>query len=88
MKVDFDKSFAKSVDKLKNKRIKNKIIEFIETLEIANSLQDVSSIKKLKGDKISYRKKIGDYRIGFEYDNDVVTLIVVAHRKDIYKNFP
>ncbi len=88
MKVEFDKSFAKSIDKLKNQDIKDRIIEFIELLETADTLQDISSIKKLKGDKISYRKKISNYRIGFEYENNTVCLIIVAHRKDIYKYFP
>jgi len=88
MKVEFDKSFLKSIEKLKNRRVKDQIIKFIEELEYANSLHELRQIKKLKGDNISYRKKISSYRIGFEFENNVITLIVVAHRKDIYKLFP
>ncbi len=88
MKVEFDKSFSKSIDKLKNKQIKEKIIKFIEIAEKVEDIYSLSSIKKLKGDKISYRKKIGDYRIGFEINEDTIYFIIVAHRKEIYRFFP
>ncbi len=88
MKAEFDKSFSKSIDNLKERRVKERVIKFIEELEKADSLFELTQIKKLKGDNISYRKKIGNYRIGFEFDNNTVTLIVIAHRKDIYKSFP
>jgi mRNA interferase RelE/StbE len=88
MKVEFDKSFSKSIVKLKNKRIKEQLRIFIEALEKAESLYELTSIKMLKGDNISYRKKIGSYRVGFEYEHNLITMIVVAHRKDIYKSFP
>jgi len=88
MKVEFDKSFSKSIDNLKERRVKERVIKFIEKLEKAESLFELTQIKKLKGDNISYRKKIGSYRVGFEFDNNTVTLIVIAHRKDIYKSFP
>lgn len=88
MKVEFDKSFSKSIDKLKNKRVKLQIIKFIEAIENAKSLKEITSIKKMKGHVVSYRKKIGDYRIGFEYNKSIITFIIVAHRKDIYNMFP
>lgn len=89
MIVEFDRSFSKSIDKLKNKRIKEKTIKFIEEVENINSIKQLTSIKKLKGHKIYYRKKIGDYRIGFEYQkNNTVVFIIIAHRKDIYTLFP
>ena len=88
MKVEFDKSFSKSIEKLNDRHVKEKIIKFISELEKADSLKELTQIKKLKGDSISYRKKIGSYRIGFEYDKNTITLIVLAHRKDIYKSFP
>jgi len=88
VKVEFDKSFSKSIEKLNDRHVKEKIIKFISELEKADSLKELTQIKKLKGDSISYRKKIGSYRIGFEYDKNTITLIVLAHRKDIYKSFP
>lgn len=89
MNVHFDKSFAKSLDKLKSRKVKTKLIEIIDELEKAASVQDVKSVKKLQGFKNFYRIRIGEYRLGFELLGDtVVLLILIAHRKDIYKKFP
>ncbi len=88
MNVEFDKSFLKSIDKVRNQNIKERTIRFIEQLEKVEKLTDLSEIKKLKGDSISYRKKIGDYRVGFEFQNNITRLIIIAHRKDIYRYFP
>lgn len=35
-----------------------------------------------------YRIRIGDYRIGIEIINEVITFITIFHRKDIYNKFP
>jgi mRNA interferase RelE/StbE len=42
--------------------------------------------KKLKGEE-AFRIRVGDYRIIYEIDNDkiIVTVVAVAHRKDIYR---
>ena len=44
------------------------------------------SVKKLVGEP-SYRLRIGNYRIVFEVDtfNKEVTVLKVAHRKDVYR---
>jgi len=89
MIVEFDKSFDKSLDKIAVLSVRKKIILIIETLEKANSIREISNIKKLIGFKNYYRIRIGDYRIGFELINvKTIRLIIVASRKDIYKLFP
>lgn len=88
MKVVFDKSFSKSIEKLGNRKIKTKITDFIVKLEAAGSLEEIPSVKKMTGFTVYFRAKIGDYRIGMELQKDEVRLITVAHRKDIYKRFP
>jgi len=42
--------------------------------------------KKLKGED-AYRIRVGDYRIIYEIDDDIVlvTVVSVGHRKDVYK---
>lgn len=42
--------------------------------------------KKLKGEE-AYRIRVGDYRIIYEINDDIiiVTVVSVGHRKDIYK---
>jgi mRNA interferase RelE/StbE len=63
-------------------------LKIIEEIESANSLLDINNIKKLSGDKISYRIRLGDYRLGIFYENNTVELVRFVHRKDIYKVFP
>lgn len=89
MIVEFDKSFEKSIDRLKDKSLFLKIEKLIESLEKAKSLSELSSVKKLAGFITYFRFRIGDYRLGFEkIDENTVRFIVVARRKDIYKVFP
>ncbi|MEH2059199.1 MAG: type II toxin-antitoxin system RelE/ParE family toxin [Nostoc sp.] len=46
-----------------------------------------NGVKKLQGDDNSYRIRVGDYRVVYELDDDVliVTVIKVGHRSEIYK---
>lgn len=89
MIVEFDKSFEKSLDKLKDKSLYPKIEKVIIKLENISSLLSISQIKKLEGYKNYYRYRVGDYRIGFEIINETtIRFIVIAHRKEIYKSFP
>jgi len=89
MTIEFDESFEKSVKKLKDAKIKAKLIDLIELLEGTDSLQSIPNIKKMQGFQTFYRVRIGDYRIGFELiDANTILLIMVAHRRDIYRYFP
>ncbi len=51
MIVEFDKSFEKSLDKLKDKSMFPKIEKVIPILEKSNSINEIANIKKLKGYK-------------------------------------
>ncbi|OOG75322.1 type II toxin-antitoxin system RelE/ParE family toxin [Algoriphagus sp. A40] len=89
MIVDFDKSFAKSLGKIKDQSVLKRIESVILKLESAERIEDLSNIKKLQGHTAYYRIKVGDYRIGFEKtDANRLTLIIALHRKDIYNQFP
>ena len=89
MIVEYDKSFEKSIDKLKDKSIFPKIEKIIDAIEKAKSISELSNVKKLSGFKTYYRFRIGDYRLGFEkLDESTVRLILIGRRKDIYKVFP
>jgi mRNA interferase RelE/StbE len=89
MTVEFDKSFERSIDRLKNTAILSKIEKIILQIEQAKNLREVRNIRKLSGYKNYYRIKAGEYRIGVEIiEHDTVRLIVVAHRKMIYSSFP
>ena len=45
-------------------------------------------ITKMKGDNPFHRVRVGDYRIIYEIQNEVLVILIVkvGHRKDIYKN--
>jgi mRNA interferase RelE/StbE len=89
MIVRFDKSFVKALDKVKDKTVLKRIESTIYKAELAESIDQLSNIKKLIGFNVYYRIKIGDYRIGFELINpNEIRLITILHRKDIYKKFP
>jgi len=89
MIVEFDRSFSKSLNRVRDTLILKRIERTIIQLEKTPSLRAVSNIRKLTGFKDYYRIRIGDYRLGFEQINNItIRLIVIAHRKDIYKIFP
>lgn len=88
MKLQFEKSFLKDIEKLNDKSIAIKLKAKLIELEEQSDLTSVQNIKKLKGHKVYYRLKIGDYRLGFSYEEGELNIIRFLHRKDIYKLFP
>ena len=88
MKVEFLKKFSKDLDGIGSKSIKSNLLKVIELTESANSLDDIPNTKKLKGHKSAYRIRIGDYRLGFFFENGIILMARFIHRKDIYKLFP
>ncbi len=50
------------------------------------SSEPLKHAKKLSNSIIgSYRFRVGDYRIIFDLDDDLIIVLRVGHRKDIYK---
>jgi mRNA interferase RelE/StbE len=88
MKVEFLKKFSKDLDDLRPKPVKQVLIRVIELMETVDSLEKIPNTKKLKGHKTAYRTRIGDYRLGFFFENSTISLARFVHRKDIYKIFP
>ena len=88
MKVEFLKKFSKDLDDLKVKTVKQALIQLIESIEAVDKLENIPNTKKLKGYKTAYRTRVGDYRLGFFYENATILLARFVHRKDIYKIFP
>ncbi len=89
MNVEFDSSFLKSLRKLKEVQVRERVEQLILLLEQTHSFSKISNVKKIAGHQRYYRIRIGDYRLGLEkISSDTVRLIVIAHRKDIYDVFP
>lgn len=88
MKVVFGKLFSKDIEKIKDAKIKNELINTILQLENADNLTLITNVIKMKGHPEAYRMRFGKYRIGFYFDGDTIELIRFAKREDIYKFFP
>ncbi|MBM2817069.1 MAG: plasmid stabilization system [Ignavibacteria bacterium] len=67
------------------KEDKKKIFKKIENLK-ENPLE-MNNVKKLVDFDISFRLRMGDYRILFERDDEnyIIEIIDVRHRKDSYR---
>jgi len=89
MIVEFDRSFDKSLNKIQDPTILRRLRRVIIQLENSPSLLQVPNIVKLTGYTDYYRIRIGDYRVGIEVINSTtIRFIIIANRKNIYKNFP
>ena len=89
MRVEFKKSFAKDLRVRTNDgRFLDSVKGIIENIESADTLSDISNLKKLKGESDYYRIRFGYYRIGVKIQGDLVNFIRALHRKDIYRYFP
>ena len=89
MNVEYLPSFIKDLKVLKSsssyKRIKSLVFKEIPTCQ---NLEDICNIKKMKVAEDAYQIRVGDYRIGFFFKNEIIIFARVCHRKDIYKIFP
>lgn len=88
MKVIVTRQFDKDVDKELSKAMKLKLAEIIEQLQEATILHSINNVKKLTGYKTAYRIKLGHYRIGFIFEENIIKLSRILNRKEIYRYFP
>jgi mRNA interferase RelE/StbE len=87
MKIEIRSSFTKDADKLPA-NIQRHIASIIAEIQSARQINQLSNCKKLKGYKTAYRIRVGEYRIGFYYESDIVELVRALNRKDMYRYFP
>jgi len=72
----------KQLQKLQNKD-RRAIMQKIEVLRTRpEALQN--NIKKLQGSSY-YRLRVGNYRVIFDEDGTIITIIEVGHRREIYR---
>ncbi|MCL4705220.1 type II toxin-antitoxin system RelE/ParE family toxin [bacterium] len=88
MTLEFRKSFARDLKKIKEKLVLQQIKEIIEEVEQAANIGAINNLKQLKGGESYYRIRIGDYRIGLKLENERVVFVRFLHRKEIYRYFP
>jgi len=79
--IEYDPKAIKQLQKL-NPTIASNILDGIE--EFANS-PTITKIKKLKTPfDGAYRLRIGDYRVIFYQENNLMLISKIAHRKEVY----
>jgi len=88
LKIEFKESFLKDVQALADGALKKRIRKVLAEVEQAGGLTEVKNLKKLKGGDHYYRIRVGDYRLGFVLQGDVVVFVRCLHRKDIYRYLP
>lgn len=79
-KIVYEKEALRELDKLEPS-ISRRIIKKIDEMSENPSLCD---IKKLKASE-DYRLRVGNYRIIFVFNKDIITILKVGHRKNIYE---
>jgi mRNA interferase RelE/StbE len=82
-RIEFKRSAAKVFKKLPKpdrRRIRDKIDSFSE------NLPDPATTK-MKGDNPFHRVRVGDYRIIYEVQEDILLILVIkiGHRKEVYR---
>ncbi len=84
--IRFNKIAEKSFMSL-NKSDKILILEKIK--QLANDPFLMSNVKKLVSNNISYRLRVGNYRVLFERDDyiKIIDIIEIVRRKDAYRRF-
>ena len=86
MNIEIRRTFTKDADKLPA-NIQRQLALIITNLQQAEQLSQIKACKKVKGAKTAYRIRLSQYRIGFFFENEIIELVRVLGRKDIYKYF-
>lgn len=88
METAFKRSFARDLRRVPQE-IRSKVEVFIfETVPNAQALSDLEQIVHLSGYTGYYRKRFGDYRLGFKCTEGTVVFYRILPRGEIYKRFP
>jgi mRNA interferase RelE/StbE len=88
MKVEYLKAFAKDIAKLKDGKLKQRLVEVINEVKAAKDIREINELKKLKGFNSAYRIKVGEYRLGVFIENQTIQFARFLHRKEVYNRFP
>ena len=88
MEVIYLKSLEKDLKKIKDKKILQNLSQIFIGLELADSLFTIGNVKKISGHPEAYRIRVGDYRLGIYYADEIITVVRFLKRNDIYKLFP
>ena len=81
VRVLIDAKALKDLKKMPKARAAH-VLEKIETLE---SFPEVPNIKRLTHFEPPFRMRVGEYRVLFDVEDDMLTVYRVKHRKESYR---
>jgi len=83
-RIEVKRSAAKTLKKI-SKPDQKRISKAIDNL--AENLPNPDTTK-MKGDNPFHKIRVGDYRIVYEIQDDILLILIIkiGHRKDIYRN--
>ncbi len=88
MNTRFRESFDQDLSALTDAGLLRRIGRVIERVEAAQTLQQIPNLKRLDARGKYYRIRVGDYRVGFVFEQGAVTFVRCLNRKEIYRYFP
>jgi len=84
----FRESFEADLAAISDSALLRRIQKVIEQVEAARTFQQIPNLKRLESTGKYYRIRVGDYRVGFVFENGAVTFVRCLNRKEIYRYFP
>ncbi len=83
-KIQIDRHASKFLEKLREAELRGRLIHAIESLA---EEPFPSGSQKLLGRSDQYRIRVGDYRILYRVDRDLILILVleIGHRREIYR---
>lgn len=88
MNTLFRESFHDDLSEITDVGVLHRIKKLIEQVEAARTFQQIPHLKRLDAKGKYYRLRVGDYRIGFVFEQGAVTFVRCLNRKEIYRYFP
>ncbi|MBX7158457.1 MAG: type II toxin-antitoxin system RelE/ParE family toxin [Verrucomicrobiae bacterium] len=80
--LELSKRAARFIRKLRDKVLYERLFEKIGKLKENPFPTDC---KKIQGSEMTYRIRVGDYRILYVVTNDKIIITDIAHRREIYR---
>jgi mRNA interferase RelE/StbE len=88
VKTLFRESFDKDLAAVTDAGLLRRIQKAIEQVESARTFLEISNLKRLDARGKYFRIRVGDYRVGFVFEQSAVTFVRCLHRQEIYRYFP
>lgn len=71
------------------KDVRERIEIFVfETLPALETIGESGKIEKMHGYKSCFKVRSGEYGLGIVFEDNVVTVKIVMHRREVYRFFP